>query len=127
MGANHEARYEEMAKTMAQEIGRITGSHGAIASHARASKPQDATQGAPKHDEEPLVEGNPVAIGTKRERLTQLRQQFDELTESLALSGKKRQGTDWQRDRLRAREQIRREMETLEDIPPVAIFDATEY
>ncbi|HKI21391.1 MAG TPA: hypothetical protein VKA15_26085 [Isosphaeraceae bacterium] len=64
---------------------------------------------------------------TKRERIAQLKEQFDELTASLELSGKKRKGTRWQTDRLAAREQIRREMETLEDIPPVAIFDATEY
>jgi hypothetical protein len=56
---------------------------------------------------------------TKQERLKQLREQFDELTESLALSGKKRAGTTWQTDRLKAREEIRREMEDLESIPPV--------
>jgi len=60
---------------------------------------------------------------TKRERLTQLREQFDELTESLELSGKKRAGTTWQTDRLKAREQIRREMEALEDIPPVPNYN----
>ena len=49
----------------------------------------------------------------KPERLAQLREQFDELTASLELSGKKRAGTTWQIDRLKAREQIRREMEAL--------------
>ncbi len=33
---------------------------------------------------------------TKRERLEQLRCQFDELTAVLELSGKKRAGTTWQ-------------------------------
>ena len=47
---------------------------------------------------------------TKRDRLAQLREQFDELTDSLARSGKKRNGMTWQTDRLKAREQIRREM-----------------
>jgi len=37
---------------------------------------------------------------TKRERLVQLQQQFDELTAVLELSGKKRAGTRWQPDRL---------------------------
>ncbi len=59
---------------------------------------------------------------TKRERLAQLREQFDELTQSLELVGKKRIGTRWQTDRLRAREQIRREMETLEEIPAVPSY-----
>ncbi len=59
---------------------------------------------------------------TKRERLEQLREQFDELTESLALSSKKRAGTTWQTDRLKAREQVRREMEDLESIPPVPCY-----
>ena len=59
---------------------------------------------------------------TKRERLEQLRARFDELTASLELSGKKRAGTTWQTDRLKAREQIRREMEALEDIPPVPSY-----
>ncbi|MGO8897964.1 MAG: hypothetical protein ACLQU5_06385 [Isosphaeraceae bacterium] len=56
---------------------------------------------------------------TKRERLAELRARFDELTASLELSGKKRAGTTWQRDRLKARERIRLEMEALEHIPPV--------
>ena len=60
---------------------------------------------------------------TKRERLEQLRAEFDELTASLELSGKKRQGTTWQTDRLKAREQIRREMEDLEHIPPVPSYN----
>ncbi len=60
---------------------------------------------------------------TKRERLAQLQAQFDELTESLALCGKKRAGTTWQTDRLKAREQIRQEMEALEDIPPVPTYN----
>ncbi len=59
---------------------------------------------------------------TKHDRLEQLRAEFDELTASLELSGKKRQGTTWQTDRLKAREQIRREMEALEDIPPVPSY-----
>jgi len=62
-------------------------------------------------------------VQTKHDRLTQLQQQFDELTASLELSGKKRQGTRWQTDRLLAREQIRREMEALEDIPPVPSYN----
>ncbi len=61
---------------------------------------------------------------TKRERIEQLQAQFDELTASLELSGKKRQGTTWQTDRLKAREQIRREMEALEDIPPVPSYNS---
>lgn len=56
---------------------------------------------------------------TKRDRLAQLREQFDELTDSLARSGKKRNGMTWQTDRLKAREQIRREIELLENVPPV--------
>jgi hypothetical protein len=60
---------------------------------------------------------------TKRERLEQLRAQFDELTESLERTGEKRNGTTWQTDRLRAREQIRREMEDLEHIPPVPSYN----
>jgi len=60
---------------------------------------------------------------TKRERLAQLREQFDELTESLERSGKKRNGTTWQSDRLKAREQIRKEMEDLESIPPVPSYN----
>jgi hypothetical protein len=60
---------------------------------------------------------------TKCERLEQLRAQFDELTASLEISGKKRNGTKWQTDRLKAREQIRREMEALEDIPPVPSYN----
>jgi hypothetical protein len=62
-------------------------------------------------------------VQTKRERLEQLREQFDELTASLELSGKRRAGTQWQTDRLQAREQIRREMEALEDIPPVPSYN----
>ncbi len=60
---------------------------------------------------------------TKPERLEQLRAQFDDLTESLERTGKKRNGTTWQTDRLRAREQIRREMEDLEHIPPVPTYN----
>ncbi len=60
---------------------------------------------------------------TKRDRLDQLRAQFDELTESLERTGKKRNGTTWQTDWLRAREQIRREMEELEHIPPVPAYN----
>lgn len=60
---------------------------------------------------------------TKRERLAQLPEQFDEQTESLELSGKMRAGTTWQTDRLKAREQIRREMEDLEHIPPVPTYN----
>jgi hypothetical protein len=60
---------------------------------------------------------------TKRERLAQLEEQFDELTASLEMSGKKRAGTTWQTDRLKAREQIRREMEAIEDIPPVPTYN----
>ncbi|MGO9108582.1 MAG: hypothetical protein ACLP9L_05050 [Thermoguttaceae bacterium] len=61
---------------------------------------------------------------TKREqRLAQLREQFDELTASLELVGKKRRGTTWQTDRLKAREQIRREMEDLEEIPTVPSYN----
>ncbi|MGA2699611.1 MAG: hypothetical protein ABSH35_00745 [Isosphaeraceae bacterium] len=60
---------------------------------------------------------------TKRERLEQLQAQFDELTASLELSGKKRDGTTWQTDRLKAREQIRKEMEDLESIPPVPSYN----
>ncbi len=63
---------------------------------------------------------------TKRERLAQLREQFDELTESLARSGKKRNGTTWQTDLLKAREQIRREIEELEDTPPVPTYNEHE-
>jgi len=61
-------------------------------------------------------------VQTKRERLEQLRARFDELTASLELSGKKRNGTTWQTDRLKAREQIRLEMEGLEDIPAVPSY-----
>jgi len=69
-----------------------------------------------------------IAMQTKKERLDQLREQFDDLTESLERSGKKRNGTTWQQDRLRAREQNRREMEDLESIPPVVTFtSAMEY
>jgi predicted nuclease with TOPRIM domain len=64
---------------------------------------------------------------TKRDRLEELRAKFDELTESLELSGKKRVGSTWQTDRLKAREQIRREMEDLEHIPPVPTFNPAEY
>ncbi|MGA2700381.1 MAG: hypothetical protein ABSH35_04720 [Isosphaeraceae bacterium] len=60
---------------------------------------------------------------TKSERLADLRARFDELTAVLELSGKKRAGTTWQTDRLKAREQIRREMEALEDIPPVPSYN----
>jgi len=60
---------------------------------------------------------------TKHDRLAQLQARFDELTASLELSGKKRAGTTWQTDRLKAREQIRREMEVLEDIPPVPSYN----
>jgi hypothetical protein len=60
---------------------------------------------------------------TKGVRLAQLQEQFDELTESLELSGEKREGTTWQTDRLKAREQIRREMEAIEDIPPVPTYN----
>jgi len=60
---------------------------------------------------------------TKRDRLEQLRARFDELSASLELSGKKRAGTRWQTDRLKAREQIRLEMEALEDIPPVPSYN----
>jgi hypothetical protein len=60
---------------------------------------------------------------TKHDRLAQLKQEFDELTASLEMSGKKREGTTWQRDRLKAREQIRLEMEALEDIPPVPTYN----
>ncbi|MGO8899476.1 MAG: hypothetical protein ACLQU5_14185 [Isosphaeraceae bacterium] len=56
---------------------------------------------------------------TKHDRLAQLQAKFDELTASLELSGKKRAGTTWQTDRLKARERIRLEMEALEYIPPV--------
>ncbi len=56
---------------------------------------------------------------SKHERLAELRARFDELTASLELSGKRRNGTTWQRDRLKAREQIRLEIEALEHIPPV--------
>ncbi len=63
---------------------------------------------------------------TKRERLAQLREQFDELTASLEVSGKKRNGTTWQSDRLKAREQIRKEMEELESIPPVPSYNPAE-
>jgi len=59
---------------------------------------------------------------TKSEQLADLRARFDELTASLELSGKKRAGTTWQTDRLKAREQIRLEMEALEDIPPVPSY-----
>jgi hypothetical protein len=62
-------------------------------------------------------------VQTKRERLEQLQAQFDELTASLELSGKKRDGTTWQTDRLKAREQIRKEMEDLESIPPVPSYN----
>ncbi len=57
---------------------------------------------------------------TKRERLEQLRARFDELSESLAMTGKDR-GSDWRIKRNRARDAIRREMEELEFIPPVPI------
>jgi len=60
---------------------------------------------------------------TKRERIAQLQEQFDELTASLELSGKRRAGTTWQSDRLKAREQIRREMEDLENIPAVPSYN----
>ena len=59
---------------------------------------------------------------TKRDRLAQLKAQFDELTELLERSGKKRNGTTWQTDRLKAREQIRKQIEDLEDIPPVPSY-----
>ncbi len=62
---------------------------------------------------------------TNLERLTQLREQFDELIASLELSGRKRNGTTWQSDRLKAREQIRREIEDLEHIPPVPSYNPT--
>lgn len=111
-----------MAKTMVQEAGQIVQSVREIASHTQASEPQNATPGDTEQGLD-LVEVDPVAISTKRDRLTQLREQFDELTESLARSGKKRNGTTWQSDRLKAREQIRKEMEDLESIPPVPSYN----
>jgi hypothetical protein len=62
-------------------------------------------------------------VQTKRERLEQLQAQFDELTASLERSGKRRNGTTWQSDRLKAREQVRKEMEDLESIPPVPSYN----
>jgi hypothetical protein len=59
---------------------------------------------------------------TKRERIQALKADFDELTESLERSGRRRNGTPWQVDRLKAREAIRKELEDLEDIPAVPSY-----
>jgi hypothetical protein len=125
-GAHHESQVWQMVEEKAEASAEAALASRAIASHAEASEPQDAAVGAAECNKNQRVE-RALIMTTKREELAQLKEQFDELTESLTRSGKKRNGTTWQTDRLRAREQIRKQIEDLEQIPPVVTFNPAKY
>jgi hypothetical protein len=62
-------------------------------------------------------------VTTKSEELARLHERHAELTQALARITKAKRGTKWETDRLAERTNIQRQIERLEDLPPVPSYN----
>src|SRR4051812_24943153 len=92
-----------------------------LGSQAMSQGPRAMEEGAGEPDPSPYQE-RALAMKTKREELAMLHERHAELTEALARMGKSKRGTRWETDRIRERENIARQIERLEEIPPVPSY-----